>query len=143
MFCLASPGIPKRSTKRMPREIVYLCEARYSENGKYFNKIKIWDNTIPEKATVTRPEMEYFKSIRIPKKVSSPLAEAQQDPGKNTRIIRNRGHNTKNIEFLDDDAQPSSASDISSTISMTVHTGGILLSANWSVYLNMLFFNLW
>jgi len=65
----------------MPREIVYFARRDNSENGKYFIKSRYGNNTIL-KSYCHRGQKWSIQVIRIPKKVSSPLAEAQQDPGK-------------------------------------------------------------
>ncbi|RYF11473.1 MAG: hypothetical protein EOO77_19280, partial [Oxalobacteraceae bacterium] len=58
-----------------PEEDLYVCENRYNEELKTYNKIKAWKSCVPEQAReqCSGYEMDLFKEIKSTRKVLSPL----------------------------------------------------------------------
>ncbi|KAF8250199.1 hypothetical protein K440DRAFT_542050 [Wilcoxina mikolae CBS 423.85] len=53
---------------------IYVCESRYNENEKHFNKIKTWKSCIPDEVHNQDYELDPFDKQRTLKKVPSPIA---------------------------------------------------------------------
>jgi chromatin structure-remodeling complex subunit RSC1/2 len=52
---------------------IYVCESRYNEHEKHFNKIKTWKSCIPDEVRGQDYELESFEKQRTVKKVPSPI----------------------------------------------------------------------
>lgn len=59
--------------KGIGQRSVYLCESRYNENEKTFNKIRTWKACIPDEIRTTDYEMDMFEKNKPLKKLYSPL----------------------------------------------------------------------
>ncbi|KAI5817477.1 hypothetical protein BZA77DRAFT_245029 [Pyronema omphalodes] len=53
---------------------IYVCESRYNETEKHFNKIKTWKSCIPDEVHNQDYELEAFDKQRPLKKVPSPIS---------------------------------------------------------------------
>ena len=65
-----------RPTKMpVPEEKLYVCESRYNEEQKSFNRIKAWKSCVPEESReeCSNYEMTMFPEVQNLKKVVSPL----------------------------------------------------------------------
>ena len=58
---------------------VYVCEARYNEVEKHFNKIKTWKSCIPDEVRSQDYEMVHFERQHVLKKYPSPIAHLLPD----------------------------------------------------------------
>lgn len=52
---------------------IYVCESRYNETEKHFNKIKTWKSCIPDEVHNQDYDMDTFEKQRTLKKVPSPI----------------------------------------------------------------------
>ncbi|OLL23831.1 Chromatin structure-remodeling complex subunit rsc1 [Neolecta irregularis DAH-3] len=67
-----------RYTRGRPKNVgnitsIYVCENRYNEENKYFNKIKSWKSCVPDEVRGTDYEMFLFERQQFPLRVPSPL----------------------------------------------------------------------
>ncbi|KAF8464117.1 Bromodomain-containing protein, partial [Kalaharituber pfeilii] len=69
-FTRYSRGRPKGIGNRQ----VYVCESRYNEAEKHFNKIKTWKSCIPDEVRGQDYEMDLFEKQEPLKKFPSPIA---------------------------------------------------------------------
>lgn len=69
-FTKYSRGRPKDIGNRK----VYVCESRYNEHEKHFNKIKTWKSCIPDEVRSQDYEIDVFAKPEPLKKVPSPIA---------------------------------------------------------------------
>jgi chromatin structure-remodeling complex subunit RSC1/2 len=71
-FTRYSRGRPKGvDENKVP---IYVCESRYNETEKYFNKIKTWKSCIPDEVRGEDYELVPFDKQRNLKKIPSPIA---------------------------------------------------------------------
>ncbi|EWC45580.1 hypothetical protein DRE_05438 [Drechslerella stenobrocha 248] len=68
-FTKASRGRPKNSAGKA----IYICEARYNEDKKHFNKIKTWKSCIPDEIRSRGDDTEYWEKQVPLVKVGSPF----------------------------------------------------------------------
>ncbi|CCJ28475.1 unnamed protein product [Pneumocystis jirovecii] len=66
-------------------KLIYVCESRYDEETKMFNKIKSWRACIPDEIRNKEYDMYYFERQQQPKKVLSPIlhllpSKVMEDP---------------------------------------------------------------
>ncbi|KAG5513256.1 hypothetical protein PMAC_001626 [Pneumocystis sp. 'macacae'] len=54
-------------------KLIYVCESRYDEETKMFNKIKSWRACIPDEIRNKEYDMYYFERQQQPKKILSPI----------------------------------------------------------------------
>lgn len=71
-FTRYSKGRPKGLDESLTP--VYVCESRYNEHEKHFNKIKTWKSCIPDEVRGQDYELINFDKPRILKKMPSPIA---------------------------------------------------------------------
>ncbi|KAI5842538.1 Bromodomain-containing protein, partial [Morchella snyderi] len=81
-FTRYSRGRPKGiDPKRTP---IYVCESRYNEVEKHFNKIKTWKSCIPDEVRGQDYDLDSFEKQQVLKKMPSPIlhmlpADAKED----------------------------------------------------------------
>ncbi|KAG4305521.1 hypothetical protein PORY_001077 [Pneumocystis oryctolagi] len=66
-------------------KLIYVCESRYDEETKIFNKIKSWRACIPDEIRNKEYDMYYFERQQQPKRVLSPIlhllpSKVMEDP---------------------------------------------------------------
>ncbi|TGZ80195.1 Bromodomain-containing protein [Ascodesmis nigricans] len=71
-FTRYSRGRPKGLNEA--KTPVYVCESRYNENERHFNKIKTWKSCIPDEVRGQDYELDPFEKQRTLKKMPSPIA---------------------------------------------------------------------
>ncbi|KAG0128409.1 hypothetical protein HOY82DRAFT_489145 [Tuber indicum] len=70
-FTRYSRGRPKGvDEKKCP---IYVCESRYNEIEKHFNKIKTWKSCIPDEVRGQDYELDTFEKQQVLKKLPSPI----------------------------------------------------------------------
>jgi len=70
-FTRYSRGRPKGvDEKKCP---IYVCESRYNEIEKHFNKIKTWKSCIPDEVRGQDYELDAFEKQQVLKKLPSPI----------------------------------------------------------------------
>jgi chromatin structure-remodeling complex subunit RSC1/2 len=71
-FTRYSRGRPKGvDENKIP---IYVCESRYNETEKHFNRIKTWKSCVPDAVRGEDYEVDLFEKQRVLKKVPSPIA---------------------------------------------------------------------
>ncbi|KAK6349862.1 hypothetical protein TWF696_006124 [Orbilia brochopaga] len=74
-FTKASRGRPRNSAGKH----IYICEARYNEDKKHFNKIKTWKSCIPDEIRSRGDDTEYWEKQVPLVKVESPFMKDLSD----------------------------------------------------------------
>jgi len=68
-FTKYSRGRPKNAGNKK----IYVCEARYNETAKHFNRIKTWKSCIPDEVRSQDYEMDLYDKQVVLRKFHSPL----------------------------------------------------------------------